>query len=121
MNDRILELIDAWMHDEATAEQIEELFDWVRAAPANASDFARVTSLHSDLRSHFSSERALQQINEVPLPDELAIRPATRTSQRRQWSISAAVAAGLLLLVGFVLLLVNIDTSSPIETVVDQQ
>ena len=120
MNDRILELIDAWMHDEATAEQIEELFDWVRAAPANASDFARVTSLHSDLRSHFSSERALQQINEVPLPDELAIRPATRTSQRRQWSISAAVAAGLLLLVAFVLLLVNIDTSSPIETVVDE-
>ena len=110
---KIDRLIAAWMHDEATDEQVKQLFEWVRENPNNAQEFARSTSLHSDLRSHFSNIRSLKEVGEEPFLVQAPVRPAARSSQRFLWYISAGAAACVMLLVGIGMLLVHVDNNNP--------
>ena len=109
------ELIAAWMNDEATAEQAQILFEWIREDPAHARQFATETALHSDLKTYFSTARSLQQVGEKPFAVEPVDTPVVRPSYRRQWQISAAIAACVLLVVSGGLLLVHVDNNGPGE------
>ncbi len=88
------DLVLEYLADEATSVDLQQLFAWVRESPENSAEFARLASLHGDLRAQLSADRELR----TTYPIETAV-PLTQTSnvRRRRALVALAVAACLLI------------------------
>jgi len=95
----IEDIIVAHLNDEASAEQVKRLFEWVREEPENAKEFARCALLHAQLRGQFAGEKRVHASGET-----LVGRPSTSSQtrkSRRNWKfIAPALAVCLLIAVG---------------------
>lgn len=60
----IEKLIVAHLNDEATTEEVKQLFEWIQMNPENAKEFARQSLLHAQLRGRLSGEFLAQKSSE---------------------------------------------------------
>ena len=55
------ELMLVYLNNEATDEQIRELFEWITRSPKNANEFAEVSLMHGQMRSLLAGESKAKQ------------------------------------------------------------
>ena len=51
------DIIVAYLHDDASADEVRDLFEWVRENPKHAKEFARYSLLHAQLRRELSGQQ----------------------------------------------------------------
>ncbi len=60
----IEDVIIAHLHDEASADEVKDLFEWIRKDPENAREFARFALLHAQLRGQLCGEKRARDSGE---------------------------------------------------------
>jgi FecR-like protein len=115
----IEDIIIAHLHDEASADEVRRLFEWIRKEPENAREFARCALLHAQLRGQLCGEKRARESGEFATvagttpSAELEstgrhshARASTKKKVRSRFSLPLAglVAASVLVAVVFILL-----------------
>jgi ferric-dicitrate binding protein FerR (iron transport regulator) len=96
----IEDIIVAHLNDEASADEVRRLFEWIREEPENAREFARCSLLHAQLRGQLSGEKRARESGEIPVVRRSSTSVEAGTSRRNWKSATLALAACALFVVG---------------------
>ncbi len=113
----IEDIIIAHLHDEASADEVRRLFEWIREDPENAREFACCALLHAQLRGQLCGEKRARESGEfaavagtTPKADlessgkkSDARASARNVTPRLSWLLAGSVAASLLVTSVFIL------------------
>jgi hypothetical protein len=105
------DIIVAHLHDEASVDEVRDLFEWIRENPENAKEFVRYALLHAQLRGQLSGELRARKSAESATADRptpnIAIEspaqsPGSKVARRERRSrfpyvLASALAASLLM------------------------
>lgn len=101
---QIDEIVAAYLQGDATPDEVKQLFDWIGFAPDNAKEFARATTLHTQLREQLSGERQARESGEFSVAavgDATTEFRSSRLLNLRSITAVAALTISLFLGVGY--------------------
>ncbi|KLU01388.1 putative transmembrane protein [Rhodopirellula islandica] len=106
MNNRHPTLIDGYLDETLTPDQLSELESWINANPDHAKQFADAVHFDERMTAELSWQQFTQSGPDESNPAEPTSRPVAlathRRSQRLTWGV-AAIAATVLLVTGLVI------------------
>lgn len=103
MNDDTARLIDAYLDDQLSADDVRRVNDLVRNDPEFARNLAKAAMLHDRLRTEVAAAEVAATEASAVEPASSVRNPASISGSRRKWIVSAMIATAASLLIGFVL------------------
>lgn len=94
----VRKLISRYLNDDASDDQIQTLFAWVREKPENAAEFARACALHAGLRRRLHGQQQLSEEHSQFVRRRAGVQPTGKSWERRISAVNRFLVAAVLLM-----------------------